>query len=128
MSEAVIDIRLERSDYRPGEELAGAFVLEGGSDELRTLELSVLWHTEGRGNEDLGVVHYEEWGGDRPFDATRPHAFVARLPRTPHSYDGVIVKIHWCVRLRVRWVGGGETLRECAFRLGDVTAVRETEA
>jgi hypothetical protein len=125
MSEPLIDVRLERSDYSPGEELAGAFVVEGdGSSELETLELSVLWHTEGKGDEDLGVVHFEEWGRDRPFEGGGPYAFTARLPRTPHSYDGVIVKVHWCVRLRARWEGSGETLRECTFRLGDSGEVK----
>jgi hypothetical protein len=121
MTDATVRIRLERDAYQPGEELMGAFALEADDEaELESLELSVLWHTEGKGDEDLGVMHYEEWSdqGERPFDRGRPHAFTARLPRTPHSYDGVLLKIHWCVRVRARWAGGGESLEEAPFTLG----------
>lgn len=117
-----IDVRLEQDSYRPGDLLTGAFALEADDgDELETLELSVLWHTEGRGDEDLAVIHFEEWPAarGRTFDRTQPYAFTARLPRTPLSYEGVLVKVRWCVRVRARWVGGGETLREEPFRLGE---------
>jgi hypothetical protein len=118
-----IEVRLERADYGPGELLAGAFAIEAGpDDELTLLELSVLWHTTGKGDEDLGVIHFEDWSPARgkPFDLSQPHAFDVRLPRTPLTYDGFLIKIHWCVRVRARWAGGGESLREEPFRLGDV--------
>ena len=103
-----IDVRLEQEAYRAGEVLTGAFaVAADDGDELETLEVSVLWHTAGRGTEDLGVIHFEEWPAaqGRPFDRTQPHAFTCRLPRTPLSYDGVLVKVRWCVRVRARWAG-----------------------
>jgi hypothetical protein len=123
VSRPEIDVRLEQEAYRPGDLLAGALALDP-DEELTTLELSVLWHTEGKGDEDLGVVHFEDWSGprDRPFDRSRPYAFTARLPLTPLSYDGFLIRIHWCVRVRARWAAGGETLREVPFRLGDVPA------
>jgi hypothetical protein len=118
-----IRLKLDREALAPGEELLGAFAVEAAEgDELRTLELSVLWYTEGKGDEDLGVVHFEEWPRGEGFDLTRPYAFVAKLPRTPLSYDGEIVKIHWAVRVRARWEGAKESLEECAFRLGEVSA------
>ncbi len=126
-----IDVRLEQESYRPGELMTGAFaVTADDGDELETLEVSVLWHTAGYGDEDLGVIHFEEWPakGDRPFDQTQPHAFTARLPRTPLSYDGEIVQVRWCVRVRARWVGGGETLREEPFCLGATAGPDGTEA
>jgi hypothetical protein len=123
MSRAEIEVRLEREAYQPGELLAGAFAIEAGPEaELALLELSVLWHTSGKGDEDLGVIHFEDWSParGRTFDLSRPQAFDVRLPRTPLTYDGFLIKVHWCVRVRARWVGGGETLREEPFRLGDV--------
>src|SRR5262245_22535261 len=113
MSEGTIQVRLEKEALAPGEELFGAFALEADpSAELETLELSVLWFTEGKGDEDLGVIHFQEWPRGEGFDRSRPHAFQALLPRTPLSYDGVIVKIHWAVRVRARWTGAGETIEE----------------
>jgi hypothetical protein len=123
MSRPEIDVRLEQTAYRPGDLLAGAFAIEAGpDDELATLELSVLWHTSGKGDEDLGVVHFEDWSQakGKPFDRARPHGFEVRLPQTPLSYDGFLIKIHWCVRVRARWQRGVETLREAPFRLGEV--------
>jgi hypothetical protein len=123
MSRPEIDLRLEQTEYQPGDLLAGAFVIEAGAeDELAVLELSVLWHTTGKGEEDLGVIHFEDWqpAEGRPFDRSRPYGFEVHLPRTPLSYDGFLIKIHWCVRVRARWAGGGQTLREAPFRLGEV--------
>jgi hypothetical protein len=117
---ATITIHLEKACYRPGQLLRGTFAVEAAGNKLETLELSVLWHTHGRGDEDLGVVHFEEWSEARArsFEATASHSFTTRMPVTPYSYDGVLVKVCWCVRVRARWVGGGETLSEKPFVLG----------
>jgi hypothetical protein len=42
------------------------------------------------------------------------------LPASPLSYDGRIVKICWCVRLRLFPRQGPEVIDEAAFRLGEV--------
>jgi hypothetical protein len=131
MSEPLIRVKLEKAEYAPGEELAGAFVVEAGEPaELRTLELTVLWYTEGKGDEDLGVIHHEDWapGKGKDFDLAQPYAFAVRLPRTPLSYDGVIVKVHWCARVRARWTEGEESLTEEPFRLGNVPMALEARA
>ncbi|NIP85768.1 MAG: hypothetical protein GTO03_09485 [Planctomycetales bacterium] len=40
------------------------------------------------------------------------------------SYDGLIVKIHWCVRLRLFLPRGRELVAEQPFQLGAVPRVR----
>ena len=46
--------------YRPGDVLAGRFSLEGVAPaDIRAVELSVLWHTEGKGEEDMSVHYFE---------------------------------------------------------------------
>ena len=46
--------------YQPGELLAGSTRVEGVDVEaLRAVELSVLWHTEGKGDEDMSVHFFE---------------------------------------------------------------------
>ena len=118
-SEPVVSLRLERMEYQPGDELLGAFAVADVPARLRTLELSVLWYTEGKGDADLGVIHFEEWSDDtRPLQRGQPQAFTVWLPRTPQSYDGVLIKIHWCARVRARWEGLSETLVEEPFTLG----------
>lgn len=116
----LVHIALGDSEYRPGDELAGVFVIP---DELpadtTSVELSVLWHTSGKGTEDLGVIHYQGWTAadgtleDRP----NPCPFAVRLPPVPWTYDGVLVKIHWLVRVRVRFGRTGEVVREVPFTL-----------
>jgi hypothetical protein len=40
-----------------------------------------------------------------------------RLPNSPWSYDGTLVKIHWTARLRLRYGKTGEVLAEAPFVL-----------
>jgi hypothetical protein len=122
--ERFVDMRLERQAYNPGDLLAGAFVVTAEpDDELTVVELSVLWHTAGKGDEDMGVVHFEDWLGKdgRPYALGQPQEFTYRLPETPLSYDGFLIKIHWCVRVRARWSRGKDTLNEVPFTLGNVS-------
>ena len=109
MSRPEVRLELAANAYRPGDELAGAFVLAGGPPpNARSVEFSVLWRTSGKGTEDLGVIHYRAWKAD---DGTlaelpNPHTFAIVLPRNPWSYDGERIKIHWLARVRLRY---GET-------------------
>ena len=81
-------------------------------------------------DEDL-VVH-EFWRRDADSgdwsNPRRPQRFRTSLPRSPLSYDGQIVKIRWCVRVRAFLPRGKEVVGENVFRLGDVPpAVCKTE-
>ena len=57
-------------------------------------------------------------------DVGRPGRFSTTLPQSPLSYDGAIVRIRWCVRVRVFLYRGGALLGQKAFRLGDVSRVK----
>lgn len=111
---ALPNIRLElaATEHRSGDELTGAFVIAGGPPpDTRSIELSVLWHTSGKGTEDMGVVHFQSWTQD---DGTlgampNPFAFAVKLPETPWSYDGKLIKIHWLTRIRLRYGPAGAT-------------------
>lgn len=117
--------------YQPGETLSGEYRIESvPADEITAVEVSVLWHSEGKGDEDLAVHDFwrQSADGDEGFDVRRPGRFSAVLPRSPLSYRGVLVKIRWCVRVRVFMTKGREVMGELAFRLGDVPSVRPTVA
>ena len=47
-------------------------------------------------------------------------AFSTTLPTSPLSYDGVIVKIQWCVRIRVFLNRGRDFSGEQSFWLGQI--------
>jgi hypothetical protein len=109
--------------YQPQERLTGRFLVEStGPWSVRAAELSVLWHTAGKGEEDMAIHHFERLVEDagRPLDLRVPRRFFTVLPASPFSYDGQIVKICWCVRLRLFLPQGQEMLAETSFRLGSL--------
>jgi hypothetical protein len=125
MNTATIRLTLDdpAAHYRPGARLSGRYMVEGGpSWATRAAELSVLWYTAGKGDEDMAVHWFERIVDEpsRPLDLRVPHRFTTELPLSPLSYDGQIVKVCWCVRLRLFLAIGQESIAEAHFRLGDV--------
>jgi hypothetical protein len=117
-------------EYAPGRRLSGHFLIDGGQPwAVRAVELSILWYTAGEGEEDFAVHYFERFVDDanRRLDLRLPHRFATTLPPSPLSYDGRIVKVCWCVRLRVYPHDGPELLQELPFRLGGVPAARTIE-
>lgn len=104
--EPLISLQLlkPREVYRPGDLLQAEYQIDAVDPlEMVAVEASVLWFTEGKGDEDLGVHFFER---RTPADAEDGdlrclHRFQTRLPHSPLSYAGTIVKIRWCARLRL---------------------------
>jgi hypothetical protein len=114
--------------YQPGDRLAGRFLVDPTQPgAARAAELSVLWYTAGKGDEDMSVHHFERIVDEpaRPLDLRTPHRYTTDLPASPLSYDGEIVKICWCVRLRLFLPQGQESMIEAPFRLGNVPAASD---
>jgi hypothetical protein len=125
MRRAAIVIRVEalKRVYEPGDQVQGDYVLDGVTPEqVRAVELSVLWHTEGKGDEDLAVHHFDRASRetDPEWDPRQPRRFSTTMPNSPLSYDGVIVKIHWRIRVRAFLAGGREVVEEQRLQLGHV--------
>ena len=123
--ESRVSVRLigESRAYQPGQTLIGEFFVDiDDPRDIRSVEISVLWFTEGKGDEDMVVHYFQRIGNDHdPFvDMRTSQQFTTELPNSPLSYDGVIVKIHWCVRIRVFLTRGREFVSEQPFRLGTV--------
>ncbi len=125
MNEPRINISIDanRRDFQPGETIAGEFSLESfDTAEIKAVEVSVLWYSEGKGDEDIDVHEFRRISADdlnwNQFN--RPNRFETVLPNSPFSYDGVLLKIRWCVRVRVFPKHGREIIDEIPFVLGDV--------
>jgi hypothetical protein len=90
--------------------------------DIQAVEASILWYTEGKGEEDLGVHFFERrLPGDADDGDLRPMRRVrTRLPNSPLSYRGAILSIRWCVRLRLFLRRGREFVLEQPFTLGAV--------
>lgn len=111
--------------YQPGDALTGRVQVEQPQPRaIRSAELSILWYTAGKGEEDMAVHYFERLVDEptRPLDLRVPRRFATFLPPSPFSYDGQIVKICWCVRVRLFLPHGQESSAEVPFRLGGVAA------
>jgi hypothetical protein len=73
------------------------------AEDLQGLEVSVLWYTEGKGDEDLTVHFFHRWSAVRlrELEVSKPQLFETRLPESPLSYNGHLLRIRWCVRMRL---------------------------
>jgi hypothetical protein len=127
MTEPLISICLEgqKKHYQPGDELACEYQIDAvEASDLQAVEASVLWYTEGKGDEDLSVHYFErrtpadvEDGDLRPM-----RRFRTRLPNSPLSYRGAILNVCWCVRVRIFLQRGKDIWADHQFQLGSVPA------
>jgi hypothetical protein len=109
--------------FATGDELVCDYQIDAVDPaDIQAVEASVLWHSEGKGEEDIGVHFFErrlpsdaENGDLRPMRRLR-----TRLPNSPLSYAGAIVSVRWCVRLRLFLRRGRELVVEQPFLLGSV--------
>ena len=131
MNSATKLLKLDRPSgiYQPGERISGYFMAEGSQGQsIRAAELSILWYTTGQGEEDFEIHHFERLVDEpgQPLDLRTPRRFAVLMPPSPLSYEGRIVKVCWCVRLRLYPRQGTETVEEAAFRLGEVPPAQQT--
>lgn len=109
--------------FFPGDELTAQCQIDAiESDDVLAVEVSVLWYTEGKGDEDMAVHFFQR---RVPTDVANGdlrtwHEFRTRLPNSPLSYSGIIVKVRWCVRVRVFSRRGREVVAESPFELGNL--------
>lgn len=112
-----------RTLYWPGETLACRYQIDAANaGELQAVEASVMWQTEGKGEEDLAVHAFQRRVANDATDGdlTRPALIETVLPNSPLSYSGMILKIRWRVRIRVFYGKGREVTEDLPFKLGDV--------
>ncbi len=138
MSESRITLQLDARDgeaadrgYQPGETLAGRHQVElARADDFRAVELSVLWYTVGQGEEDFGVHFFERHAryDQTLFEVGRTHSFSIPLPNSPLSYQGVLVNVQWCVRVRLFLPRGREMVEEVPFQLADIPSTASVDS
>jgi hypothetical protein len=131
MSNETIEITLDEDQrhFSPGDTLAGEYVLHLPlSADPKAVEVSVLWYTEGKGDEDLAVHYFERHasGNGETVDFRQPRRFSTDLPNSPLSYEGVIVKLRWCVRVRLFLTRGKEIVTDEPFQLGQIPGIQLT--
>lgn len=128
LRQPLISIQIDRGQqvFEPGDVLSGGFQVDAVDPaDVRVVEISVLWFTEGTGDEDMGVHYFERLTAeDVPeLNLQERRQFQTVLPNSPLSYEGVSVKVCWCVRVRIFLKQGRDFVAERGFQLGNVPAV-----
>ncbi len=92
-------------------------------DQVDRLELSVIWFTEGKSTEDIGVHLFQTLSPEDLCEqgCDEPRHLSTLMPTTPLSYEGQLFKIRWCVRIRLFLKNGREITTEQPFYLGNLT-------
>ncbi len=110
---------LESAALEPGAELRGRAEWQAEAGRPESVLISLMWHTEGKGTEDVEILEQIEVESPPP-SGRRDFAF--RLPGFPWSFSGRLVSLVWAVEAslepegaveRVSFVAapGGEEIR-----------------
>lgn len=109
-------------NYEPGDTVRLEAEANLGS-ELLLVELSIVWCTVGKGDEDLVVHDFRRLNKSDLSELVatgQPLALETVLPASPLSYAGRSVKVCWSARVRGQVEGGRRVMSEAPFRLGNV--------
>ena len=63
---------------------------------LKSLELRLFWYTQGKGDQDVGIVDFVKYDSPEP-DGKRE--FSLRLPEGPYSFSGKLISLMWGLEL-----------------------------
>lgn len=91
------------SRFRPGEVLQGSVrIIPETELNARHVYVRLMWHTEGRGDRDEGVISEQDFHqGIMQAGTPIYHSFHFRLPDQPWSYTGHYVNIVWEVEASI---------------------------
>ena len=117
-----------QKSFAGGSRLSWEFQIDAVENEkIVAVENSVLWCTSGKGDEDIGVHFFERRVARRNecTDLMSLRRYETLLPQSPISYKGYLLKIDWCVRVRVFVKGGKDYSEEIPFEL--IPSVRSSK-
>lgn len=105
--------------YRPGDRMRFDFQIDAIElEDLSAVEASIVWTTEGKGDEDMGIHFFERRvPSDTDDDLRSLHSCYVTLPNSPLSYFGELLQVRWSARVRIFVRGGNEFCTEKQFIL-----------
>lgn len=106
--------------YMADSDLSCVCTIDPRSCLLASVETSVVWITEGKGDQDLGLHYFERQSLSGCADGVQKrieYSLTTRLPQSPLSYWGEILKINWLVKIVVSATDDTEFQFEFPFRL-----------
>lgn len=105
MSDIHLQLVDDKLNYRPGDLLEGV-VFWDLPEAPATIELRLFWQTQGKGTQDVEIVHVEKF--DRPVKQDR-RPFRISLPIGPYSVSGKLVSVVWGVEVVTSTGSAGNT-------------------
>ena len=132
MGQPSVQVRISnnRTHFMPRDVLECEYSLDNvDDDDIQAIETSVIWMTEGKGDEDLGVHFFGRRRKNqmRDGDLGALYRFKTVLPLSPGSYDGHLIKIRWKIRVRVFLSQGREICDDFGFHLGEAKLLSESQ-
>lgn len=88
-------IRDDRREFKPGDRLEGVAGWQLDQPP-KTASVQLLYHTRGKGTEDVVVV--EVFSFDNP-QQEEARAFHFQLPDKPYSFSGSLISLIWTLEL-----------------------------
>ena len=87
-------LELDARAFEPGERVTGTIHWDHSQKPADLLRLSLLWHTEGKGDEAAETVSQIEVRSLSPVGHDR---FAFETPTYPWSFSGKLVSLVWAV-------------------------------
>jgi len=103
-----VRIDSDQKALHPGEELKCHALMQNPTDAIGG-EFHVLWYTEGRGTQDIHLVHSEPFHHIR---GRRDYSFSFELPQQPYSFSGKLISLIWAVEVVI-----GDSVGRATFTL-----------
>ena len=93
MSQSVLQLSKIESHYRPGDTVRGtvSWTLAATPESL---VVNLFWHTDGRGDTDVGVVASQELESPGTMGS---RGFELKIPEGPFSFSGKLISLEWGV-------------------------------
>jgi len=93
MSWITVEIRDGATSFRPGDDVEGTVRWRFDAPP-KSLEVRLFWFTEGKGNQDVGIVETLPLAAPA---AEEHRAFRFRLPAGPFSFSGKLISLLWAI-------------------------------
>lgn len=84
-----------KTRFSPGEQVIGT-VMWNVARQLKSIELRLFWYTQGKGDQDVGIVDFVAFDSPEP-DGQRD--FSLQLPEGPYSFSGKLISLMWALEL-----------------------------
>lgn len=86
-----LQVDYNHTEFTPGDTISGKIIWTDPGGE-HSLSLRLFWFTEGKGTQDIEVLHELSW------PASQGNAsFSIVLPNEPYSFSGTLVSISWAI-------------------------------